>query len=255
MQGVLSALWTKDGPWGIWRGTNISFLQTVAASTLDSWLSAFFSAVCSLPDPAVLDSLSDSPRPLLALVVSLAASTLTSLALAPLDIVRTKLILTPPDAQPRSIAASLQCLPSLLCPAHLALPTVLLSAVPKAVARGAPVLFRMRWAVDALTAPALYNVLSLGAAVLELSVRLPLETVLRRGQLAYVGVKRTVVPVGAYRGVLGTMWDVLSAEDNGVTGWEGLWRGWRLGVLGVLGTWGFRAMRSSSLDLGREERF
>lgn len=255
IQGAMAALWTKDGPWGIWRGTNITFIQSIMHSTLDSWLTAFFSAVLSLPDPFVLDTLSDSPRPILSLLITLTSTTLTSLALAPLDIVRTKLILTPSDAQPRSIAASLQCLPTLYCPTHLVLPTILLSSLPKLVSRASPILFRARWGVDIYSAPVLYNMLSFAAGVLELSVRLPLETVLRRGQLAYVGVRRTLVPVGEYKGVLGTCWSVLTSEENGVTGWEGLWRGWRLGMLGVLGTWGFGGLRSHSLDLGREERF
>lgn len=50
--------------------------------------------------------------------------------------------------------------------------------------------------------------------------------------------KRTVVPVGRYAGVFGTMWCVAREEDGGKYGVEGLYRGWRMGLwanVGVLG--------------------
>ncbi|KAJ8101758.1 mitochondrial carrier domain-containing protein [Lipomyces tetrasporus] len=253
--GAMGALWTKDGPWGVWRGTNVTFVQNIMFTTLESWLSAFFSAVLSLPDPALLE-IADSSHPLVSLVASVAATTLTALVLSPLDIVRTKLILTPSDAQPRSIVASLQCLPSLTCPSDLLLPTTLLAAVPKLISRGTPYLLRTKWGIEQYTTPMLFSVLSLASSVTELFVRLPLETVLRRGQLAYVGVQRAMVPVGSYNGMFGTIWEIISSEDNGDSGLEGLWRGWRVGMLGIFGTWGFGGLRSRTLAYsGREERF
>lgn len=68
----------------------------------------------------------------------------------------------------------------------------------------------------------------------------------------------TVVPIGEYRGVIGTMWCI--AREEGVRevhvvgkgkgkgkvkekvkkgqGIEGLWRGWRVGMWGLAGVWG-----------------
>ncbi|KAK9364784.1 mitochondrial carrier domain-containing protein [Lipomyces kononenkoae] len=255
IRAAMGALWTKDGPWGVWRGTNVAFVQNIIFTTFESWLSAFFSAIFSLPDPSSLE-IADSSHPIVSLIASVTATTLTALALSPLDIVRTKLILTPSDAQPRSIVASLQCLPSLVCPPDLVLPTTLLAAVPKVISRGTPYFLRTKWGIEPYTTPTLFSILSLASSVTELFVRLPLETVLRRGQLAYVGVQRAIVPVGQYKGVLGTMWDVISSEDNGNTSLEGLWRGWRVGMLGILGTWGFGGLRSRAMAYGdREERF
>ncbi|KAK9239252.1 mitochondrial carrier domain-containing protein [Lipomyces kononenkoae] len=252
---AMGALWTKDGPWGVWRGANVTFVQNIMFTTLESWLSAFFSAIFSLPDASSLE-IADSSHPLVSLIASVTATTLTALVLSPLDIVRTKLILTPSDAQPRSIVASLQCLPSLTCPPGLVLPTTLLAAVPRIISRGAPYFVRTKWGIEPYTSPTLFSILSLTSSITELFVRLPLETVLRRGQLAYVGVQKAIVPVGPYKGMLGTMWDVISREDNGDSGLEGLWRGWRVGMLGILGTWGFGGLRSRALAYSdREERF
>lgn len=81
---------------------------------------------------------------------------------------------------------------------------------------------------------------------LEIAVRLPLETVLRRAQIAEAKPERTIVPVGRYAGVVGTAWVLVKEEERGKWGIEGLYRGWRvmawsnagvlgLGVLGVQG--------------------
>lgn len=67
--------------------------------------------------------------------------------------------------------------------------------------------------------------------------RLPLETVLRRAQ-ATIGTpgqsgppEKTLVPVGRYVGVVGTMWLIIKEEqgEGGLGGVEGLFRGWRMG--------------------------
>ena len=97
-------------------------------------------------------------------------------------------------------------------------------------------------------------------------MKLPLETVLRRGHVAALQqaasqpsgsphraalptaepsgrgraaapALRTVVPVGPYKGVLGTAWHVVREE-----GVAGLWRGWRVGFWGLVGVWGASAL-------------
>lgn len=70
--------------------------------------------------------------------------------------------------------------------------------------------------------------------------RLPLETVLRRAQANAPTVGKpeggpppmTIVPVGRYAGVVGTMWLIVKEEEGegGLGGVEGLFRGWRMEV-------------------------
>jgi mitochondrial fusion and transport protein UGO1 len=70
----------------------------------------------------------------------------------------------------------------------------------------------------------------------------------------------TVVDVGAYRGVVGTMWGIVKEEGadgdqkSSTTavrrkrkgqGIEGLWRGWRVGMWGLVGIWGAAALGST----------
>lgn len=70
----------------------------------------------------------------------------------------------------------------------------------------------------------------------------------------------TIVEVGPYRGVVGTMWTIAMEEgepgsrpntamnvlhkksEKKGQGVEGLWRGWRVGMWGLVGMWGAAAI-------------
>ena len=115
-----------------------------------------------------------------------------------------------------------------------------------------------------------YQLAKVFSRTAELFIKLPLETVLRRGQVAvlredveiaraqgtWTSDLQTLVPVGEYRGVVGTMWMI--AREEGVRepptvlkkkakpqkgqGLPGLWRGWRVGMWGLVGMWTSRAL-------------
>lgn len=121
-----------------------------------------------------------------------------------------------------------------------------------------------------------FSVAKFCASSAAIFVKLPLETVLRRGHMAVLQSKEyiralggkdqqldTVVPVGRYNGVLGTMIHISSQEGQrevppkvtaataakkgkGTTplpvtrrgqGIEGLWRGWKVSWWGLVGLW------------------
>ena len=115
----------------------------------------------------------------------------------------------------------------------------------------------------------MYNIGTFGAQVAELAVKLPIETVLRRGQMAVARETPkgrempTVVDVGPYKGLWGTMHSIVyeEGESGGASaltkggkgaagmkinqakkrkgqGVEGLYRGWRVGMWGLVGVWG-----------------
>jgi fusion and transport protein UGO1 len=153
-------------------------------------------------------------------------------------------------------------------------PTVLHSLVAPIFTHATPLILRSRFAIDPVLTPSSYSLASFLSCTVELFVKLPLETVLRRGQLAVLASPNytvqgkqleTIVDVGPYRGVVGTMWSVVreeggssvqattkstggaasrkakKAESKG-QGVEGLWRGWRVGMWGLVGMWGAAAM-------------
>ncbi|KAK5167312.1 hypothetical protein LTR04_007246 [Oleoguttula sp. CCFEE 6159] len=308
---VLSQLWAKEGAWGVWKGTNATFVYSVLLKTIESWTRSLLSALLNLPDPGLLvgsvgagaDGLGvggldivDSPSPLASLGIAVAAAGIAGLVLAPLDIVRTRLILTPPTIHPRALLPSLRALPSLLLPPSLLPITLLHSTLPTLLTTTTPLFLRANLRIDPLLTPSLYSLTTFISSALELAIKLPLETVLRRGQAdmlrregerhrldsfkprsgsAGAGVFRgddadafrTIVDVGLYKGVLGTLWHIVreegstrpphplvagtggapatarhdSANRRG-QGLPGLWRGWRVGMWGLLGVWGAAAM-------------
>lgn len=73
---------------------------------------------------------------------------------------------------------------------------------------------------------------------MELFIKLPLETVLRRAQISVAKPERTIVPVGRYAGIVGTAWVLLREEESGKWGIGGLYRGWRVGAWGNVGVLG-----------------
>lgn len=234
---AIKALWAKEGAWGVWKGTNATFIHSVLVSTMEAWSTSFLSAILSLPDPGVTE-IADSTHPLASLGVAIAASALTALLLAPLDLIRTKLILTPRSSKPRNLLPSLRALPSFFIPTNLILPTTLHAVLPSLINLGTPYFLKAKLNLDPLLAPASYNILTFFSGSVELFVRLPLETVLRRAQIAEAKPERTVVPVGRYAGVVGTAWVLVKEEERGKWGIEGLYRGWRVGAwsnAGVLG--------------------
>lgn len=94
---VLSQIWQKEGAWGVWKGSNATFLYNVLQSLLENWSRSLLSALFNVPDLGVKDDLDRfidiaSPYPWASLFVAAAAAVATGLILSPLDIVRTRYV-------------------------------------------------------------------------------------------------------------------------------------------------------------------
>ncbi|KAL9129788.1 MAG: hypothetical protein Q9175_007197 [Cornicularia normoerica] len=282
---VLSSHWAAEGPWGIWKGTNSTYIHSILLSTITSFVRSFFSAFMALPDPGLsftatpslsyaggLDVLS-SPSPLASLAVAVSAAGLAGIILAPLDIARTKLILTPSTHPPRSILATLKTLPKWTLPLSIAPAAILNSTIPTLISASAPLFLRSKLGIDPVLAPSMFSIATFVGQAFELVVKLPIETVLRRGQMDVAQTTsrgkemQIIVEVGPYRGLFGTMHSIVYEEGErgppaelvkGTVGapamkagkvgqerkrrkgqgFEGLWRGWRVGMWGLVGVWG-----------------
>lgn len=279
----------KEGAWGVWKGTNSTYIYSILLSTITSFTRSFVSAVLALPDAGLsfqlsspltyaggLDVLSSS-SPLASLAVAVSAAGMAGAILAPLDIARTKIMLTPSTHPPRSIMANLKSLSSWTLPLSIAPVTLIHSTLSTLLSASIPLLLRSKLGVDPLLTPSLYSIGTFVGQAVELMVKLPIETVLRRGQMEVAQASvhgqglRTIVDVGPYKGLIGTMYSIVNEEgersrrtdlvkgsgdalalksgDLGIEdrsrkghGFEGLWRGWRVGMWGLIGVWGAAAV-------------
>jgi fusion and transport protein UGO1 len=131
--------------------------------------------------------------------------------------------------------STLRTLPSYFCPSILLLPTVLHSLIHPVLTLSTPLVLRTRSMIDRDVSPMTFSIAKFCASSVALFVKLPLETVLRRGQVAvlasdpYVhaldgaatrgrrlgGDKlETVVPTGRFDGLVGTMHTIVTQEGS-----------------------------------------
>ncbi|BFZ60044.1 hypothetical protein YB2330_001066 [Saitoella coloradoensis] len=229
LRSVISALWHLEGARGVLKGLNAQFVHSVAQDLLEAWVESALGGIAGVPDVGMVD-IADAMSPVASLLTSLAACTVTALLLSPIDIAKTRLMTSSASTPPRSLLPALRQLPTTWhIPPPLLLPTLLHALLPRTISLTTPLFIRRRLGIDPILHPLSYSVLSFLGSSLELGVRLPLETILRRGQLWVAGAHATIVRRGRYAGVLGTTWIILREED----GVRGLWRGWKMGMVGL----------------------
>ncbi|GIC89994.1 mitofusin complex protein UGO1 [Aspergillus udagawae] len=240
---VLSQLWTASGPTSPWKATNATFIYSLLLPTLNTFIRSLLSAIVGLPEEDIASSMTadilTSTSPFATLVLSFISSSLSAMLLSPIDTARTFLILTPATHGPRSLLRAIRQLPTANCmiPSHLIPITILHSSLPNFITTTTPLFFKSYLSIDPVLNPSMWNLLAFLGSGLELAVRFPLETILRRAQIAtytapsirqkYAATSRsststtaeetsvveTIVPVPqTYRGIVGTMWGIVYEE-------------------------------------------
>lgn len=284
LMDVLSALSSNSGALAMWRATNSTFVYNILIRTLETFFRSFLAAVLGISESEVLLPLSSgsipdtsilsSPSPVSTVLIATAAATLSAIILAPIDATRTRLILTPSTQEPRTLLGTLRTLPtSYLIPSHLIPITFLTSTLPTLLSASTPVFLKSYLGLDPAMNPASWSMATFASSTLDLAIKFPLETVLRRAQIAtWTSPKQslptssskrkavtTIVPVPqSYRGVFATIWSIVNDEGYSESekdkaaallgkaprrkrkgqGIQGLYRGWRVGFWGLVGVWG-----------------
>jgi mitochondrial fusion and transport protein UGO1 len=286
---AIGAVYQTSGAIGLWRGSNCTFLYNTLSRMTDSFIRSLLLALLGLPEIIGPDAnglasafsvpgamglsgldLNGSPNPIGSLVVVGLSSCLTGLLLAPLDVIRTRLIVAPTAHPPRGVLQNIRRLPSLLAPSELWIPTALAHAVPQLFSAAAPLVLRRQLKITPETTPGMWSLAQFCTCLTDLFLRLPLDTVLRRAQVA--SLKRveplmpTVIEPGPYAGVAGTIYSILYQEGEMRTkdakgmvrlrkgqGTAGLVRGWRIGFWGLVGVWGAGVLGPGEGKGGRGE--
>ncbi|KAK0727827.1 mitochondrial carrier domain-containing protein [Lasiosphaeria miniovina] len=238
---VIGQLWQKEGAWGVWKGTNATFVYHVLQSLLENWSRSLLSALFNVPDLGWkndLDRLVDvaSPYPWASLCVAATAAVMTGLVLAPLDLVRTRLIITSTARGSRRSLSALRNLPSYFCSSGLVIPTILHSLVHPVLTLSTPLALRSYFMVEKEQSPTAFSIGKFCSSTAALFFKLPLETVLRRGQVAVLSSPQyvqafevsqpskgrrvggeqleAIVPLGSYNGLFGTMYTITNEEGS-----------------------------------------
>lgn len=109
---VLGQLWQKEAAWGVWKGTNMTFVYNILLRTIEAWTRSVLAALMNLPEAGTISlgsggaslaasagggmgsatglDILDSSSPWASLGVAVAAAGLTGLVLSPLDVLRTR---------------------------------------------------------------------------------------------------------------------------------------------------------------------
>lgn len=248
LMDVISRLWSTSGPTSVWKATNATFMYSLLLPTLNTFIRSLLSAIIGLPEIGSASSITEDiltvSSPGATLIITFIASALSSIILAPLDTARTFLIATPLTHGPRSLLRALRLLPTsnYTIPVHLVPITILHSSLPNLLSMSTPLFLKNYFAIDPVLNPSAWSLFSFAATGLELAVRFPLETVLRRAQIATFtspALRRnnsttgnskskavirsnseateveTIVPTPkTYRGVIGTMWSIVYEEGE-----------------------------------------
>ena len=242
---TLSQLWATNGPTSPWKATNATFVYSLFLPTLNTFIRSLLSAIVGLPEEDIASSMTadilTAASPVATLILSFISSSLSALVLSPIDTARTYLILTPATHGPRSLLRAIRLLPTqnYTVPPHLIPITILHSSLPNFIVTSTPLFLRSYLSIDPVVNPGTWSFFTLLGTALELGVRFPLETVLRRAQivtftspsLRQKPVARPVKPSAAaaaavetsevetivptprsYRGVVGTLWGIVYEE-------------------------------------------
>jgi mitochondrial fusion and transport protein UGO1 len=282
---ALSSLSSSSGALSLWRATNTTFIYTILHRTFETFFRSLLAGILGIPEgdissPSPATALASttiltSTAPLASVLIATASSTLSSILLSPIDTARTRLILTPASLSPRSLLATIKTLPSpsYLIPSHLIPITFITSTIPALISSSTPLVLKNHLNLDPVLNPNSWSIATFAFSALDLLVRYPFETVLRRAQIStwtapsgappVLSSSRkaieTIIPVPQiYKGIIPTIWSIMKDEGTSVSkkdkavaamgrsprrvrkgqGIEGLYRGWRVGMWGLVGVWG-----------------
>ncbi|KAH3670485.1 hypothetical protein OGAPHI_001000 [Ogataea philodendri] len=263
MLDIVSSLISKEGPRGIFKAVNTSFLINSLQYTLRSWVSGLISGILGIPDPLYVEMI-HSPNANLSLVVSLGSDIITGLLLAQLTLIRMKFIVTNSTKGTRSFRQIIWTLPRFFLispPKELIIPNLITNTVKALTVHYPTYLLTVVWQMNRYNSIPLYNSLVFVLKAVGVFLKLPFETLYNRAQVNYLltsdslpatmklSPEEMCVKFGGYHGYLSTLYYIFTGskpvdygsssfkesvvveiEDANETnkGYEALVRGWKI---------------------------
>ncbi|GMM32572.1 Ugo1 protein [Martiniozyma asiatica (nom. inval.)] len=273
---MINSLMAKEGPRGILKAVNTTFLMNTLQYTIESWISGFLSGLFGIPDPLFVD-LIHSPNINLSLILSILSNSIAGLLLTQISLIRTKFIISSSNSNGcrsfRQILTSLKPSQFFKIPSRLLLPS-LITGLIKSLTIHYPQYLLVSLKINKYNTPYIYNSIILILKMMGLLIRLPFETVYARAQVNHlivdknlpkvmkVDVNEMCIEFGGYYGYLSTLYFILigskpvsyegaflevNLENESNKGFQAIFRGWKVGLL--------RLMAEFSLELLEEDRF
>lgn len=267
---IVSGLIAKEGPRGIFKAVNTSFLMNTFQYTIQSWISGFVSGLLNIPDPLFVD-ISHSPNANLSLGLSVLSHVVTSMILSQIALIRMRFIVTTSTKGMRSFREIVGKLPRFSLfkiPRDLIIPNFITSLVRAFSQHYPEYLVSSILHISKYNSPYLYSTINLLLKILGLFIKLPFETLYSRAQVNCLihsehipSVMRIsegdmCVKFGGYQGYLSTLYYIMSGtkaidygKENNLEssisievdnseelnkGPLAIFRGWRLGLVQIL---------------------
>lgn len=258
---ILNSLMDSEGVRGLWKANNTTFIYNFLSLTLDAWFTGLISPFLGIPDPYFMDII-HSPDVKASILLTFTANALTKIVLLPLDIIKTRFIVTSLRKGSKPIRSLRQLIrrwswrtDAVRIPLDMWVLSILQSLTSLTFNKAFEVFIYHQWNVERHSQSKWYHTLRFASHTLELFIKLPLENMLRRSQVNYlVHAKRNpwkiesedliVTPIG-YHGV----WRSLKNKRSSA----GLWNGWRVGFMSQFCGYGFELMNIDSVDLEQEK--
>lgn len=281
---MINALLAKEGPRGIMKAVNTTFLMNTLQYTVESWITGFISGIIGIPDPLFVDMV-HSPNANWSLMLSIFSNVITSLLLTQLSLIRTKFIVTTSSRGCRSFKEIIWNIPRFhifSIPKSLIVPSIITNFI-KSFTFHYPEYLLTSMKINKYNNPYVFNMFSVILKIIGLFIRLPFETLYSRAQVNYLLTNKDELPeamrlekndmcieFGGYYGYLSTMYyiimgsrpisyegqslevDVDDFEEN--KGIVAIFRGWKVGLLRLVSSYTLNLLRDDRYNL-YEEKF
>lgn len=192
--------WPGEGYWSMWKGQLTAFVTDSLGSMLQPFLLAILNS--TFASPASLPSLPlvHSPHPAVPLCIHVASHLLTGLALSPLELIRTRLVVQSRQKAYRRYEGPVDALYKIIAEeggwrgvylnSNLVIPAVLDHLFRPLLHLAAPLVLERLVGVSPAESPAVYAMGEFALGIAALLVTLPIETVRKRLQVQYRGTSR-----------------------------------------------------------------
>ncbi|GMM44062.1 Ugo1 protein [Pichia kluyveri] len=274
---MINALLTKEGPRGILKAVNTTFLMNTLQYTIESWITGFISGIIGIPDPLFVE-LIHSPNANWSLILSIFSNVFANLIMSQIRLIRMKFIITTSSRGCRSFREIIWNIPRLHIfhvPKTLFIPSIITNFI-KSFTIHYPDYLLNSMRINKYNNPYFYNMATVIMRIIGMFIRLPFETLFSRAQVNYLLTNRDELPeimrvnkddmcieFGGYYGYLSTLYyilvgskpltyegqslevDVCESEEN--IGLKAIFRGWKIGLV--------RLLSSYTLSLLRDDRY